>query len=131
MSETKQPKVQNLVQFAVERGMVTDYDVLAHIHAGLRSMPTTKVYARTNGEALLRLQRARDATVDAYREAVASGEVIPPQKPTLEERALGHPDLPSTHAAVRLLAKRESRRALDAAIAAERTTRTTGDENNG
>lgn len=103
---TKQPKVQNLVQFAVEHGMVTDHDVLAHIHAGLRSMPTTKAYARRNSQELRRLQLARDASLAAYQAAVDSGDVIQPSKPTLEERASGHPDLASTQAAIRLLKKR-------------------------
>lgn len=106
---TKQPKVQNLVQFAVERGMVTDHDVLSHIHAGLRSMPTTKTYARRNSQELRRLQVARDATVAAYQAAVESGDIIPPPKPTLEDRASGHPDLASTQAAIRLLGKRAQR----------------------
>jgi hypothetical protein len=99
-------KTQNIVQFASERGLVTEYDVLSHIHAGLRSMPTTKAYARRNGQELQRLQRARDATAEAYKQAVAAGDVIPPPKPTLQERAAGHPDLPSTQAAIRLLEKR-------------------------
>lgn len=99
-------KVQNFVQFAAERGLKTEYDVLSHIHAGLRSAPTTKTYARWNERETARLQREASEALAAYETAIAAGEIIRPPKTTLEERADGHPDLESTKAARRLLAKR-------------------------
>lgn len=99
-------QVQNFVQFAIERGLTTDADVQSHIHAGLRSAPTTKTYKRWNEQTLARLQSERDHAHELYDAAVAAGDVIRPAKPTLEERANGNPDLESTKAAKRLLAKR-------------------------
>lgn len=99
-------KTKTLAQFAHERGLITDADVQGHIHAGLRSMPTTKTYARWNKRRLGDLQAARDDTKAAYQAAIEAGEIVAPPKPTLEERAKGHPDNPSTQAAIRLLAKR-------------------------
>lgn len=102
-------KTQNFVQFATERGLTTDADVLSHIHAGLRSMPTTKTYKRWNESTLARLSAERDAAHIAYRKAIADGEVIEPAAATLEEVAAGHPDRQATQAALRLLAKRAAR----------------------
>ena len=99
-------RIQNITQFAAERGMVTDFDVQGHIHAGLRSMPTTKTYARWFEAKLSELMAQRDMTIAAYEAAVESGDIRRPPPATLEERANGHPDLASTQAAIRLLAKR-------------------------
>lgn len=110
------PKVMTLVQFAVERGLTTTADVQAHIHAGLRSMPTSKTYARWNKQKLEQLQDERDATAVAYRAAIAAGEIQEPKQTGLDalrEKAAGHPDNPSVQAAKRLLAKMEARLAAD------------------
>ena len=98
--------VQNYVQFAVAHGFPTDADVQGHIHANLRSMPTSKAHKRRWDAAMLDLQTRRDAGKAAYRVALNSGSVVAPPAPTLEERASGHPDNPSTQAAQRLLEKR-------------------------
>lgn len=108
VSTTDRAKTQNLAQFAAERGLVTEHDVQSHIHAGLRSAPTTKSYARWFEKRLAALQKARDETRAAYDAAVLAGELTPPARPTLEEKASGHPDNPSTQAARRLLAKRDA-----------------------
>jgi hypothetical protein len=96
-----------LTQFAVERGLTTEHDVQAHIHAGLRSAPTTKTYARWNKRTLAELQDAVTATRAAYRAAIEAGEIREPtQMELLIARANGHEDNPSVHAARRLLDKR-------------------------
>lgn len=99
-------KVQSLAQFCHEHDLTTTADVDSHIHSGLRSMPTTKTYARWNARALAELQAKRDHARNLYYEAIASGEVVEPPKPTLEEVANGLPELVSTQAAKRLLEKR-------------------------
>lgn len=104
------PREMTLEAFAKARGLLTEADVQSHIHAGLRSAPTTKTYARWNKRKLAELQDAQDATVAAYEAAVDAGEIERPKPLTLEERAAGHPDNPSTQAALRLLAKRNARR---------------------
>ena len=70
-----EPRPLTLVQFAHEHGLVTTADVESHIHAGLRSMPTTKTYARWNAATLAKLQSERDATTAAYRAAIQAGEI--------------------------------------------------------
>lgn len=113
-------KVQNYVQFCAEHGLTTEYDVLSHIHAGLRSAPTTKTYSRWNDAELARLQREASASLAAYEAAVARGDVIRPPKPTIEEKAAGHPDLESTKAAKRLLEKRLAAAAMGEAPGSSR-----------
>jgi hypothetical protein len=98
----------SLARFAKERGLITMYDVRSHIHAGLRSAPQTKTYQRWYEAETQRLLAASAETEAAYRAAIASGEISEPPKATLEEAAAGHPDLASTQAAIRLLAKREA-----------------------
>lgn len=101
------PRTMNIAQFAKERGMITTQDVDSHIHAGLRSAPTTKSYARSNAAALSRLQAARDETVRLFREAVARGEIIDADSiADMERTARGMPENPSVQAAKRLLEKR-------------------------
>ena len=112
------PRIMTLVQFAVERGLTTTADVQAHIHAGLRSAPTTKTYVRWNKRKLEQLQDERDATICAYRAAITAGEIKEPKQTGLDalrEKAAGHPDNPSVQAAKRLLAKVEARLAADVA----------------
>lgn len=106
---TKQSKVQNLVQFAQERGLITDFDARSHIHAGLRSAPQSKTYQRWYKSETERLLAAAAETESAYVAALETGKIVAPTKPTLEERAAGHPDLEATKAAKRLLGKRMGR----------------------
>ena len=101
--------VMNLVQFAMATGGTTTADVDGHIHAGLRSAPQTKTHKRFHEGTLLELQEKRDATVEAYELAIAEGWIHRPEPTTLQERAVGDPDMPSTQAAMRLLAKRKAR----------------------
>jgi hypothetical protein len=98
----------NLEQFAREVGGTTDADVQGHIHAGLRSAPTTKTYKRFFERKLRELQAARDATVARYRAGLAAGEFRAPAPPSLEETARG--DDEAAAAARRVLAKRAARR---------------------
>lgn len=99
----------NLTQFAVSMGLPTSHDVESHIHAGLRSKPTTKTYQRRFDAELRRLQAGRDEAVRLFREAVASGEIVDADAAIdLERVAQGHPDNRSTQAAIRLLAKRRA-----------------------
>jgi len=107
-------RIQTLEAFAAERGMKTDADVQGHIHAGLRSAPTTKTYARWNARALAELQAAAAATKAAYRAAIDAGEIDAPRR-TLADAAAGHPDNASTQAAIRMLAKRAASAAAGAA----------------
>jgi hypothetical protein len=98
-----------LVEFAVERGLLTTADVDAHIHGGLRSKPQTKSYQRWYDKKLIKLQRQRDATTAAYLAAVAAGEVLAfGRLERLIATASGHPDNESVQAARRLLVKHAS-----------------------
>ena len=101
--------MQTIEQFAKERGLLTDADVLSHIHAGLRSAPTTKTYQRWNERETKRLQAGVEETRRLYTQAVEAGEIISPASLGRIERlrlaAAGHPDNEATNAAKRLLAK--------------------------
>lgn len=99
----------NLTQYAVETGGKTDHDVQSHIHAGLRSVKQTKTYRRWFDAKLRDLQREADVTREAYRAAVAAGEIAMPTKASLEEIAKGNGE--AAAAARRLIAKREARAA--------------------
>ena len=95
-------------QWARKTKRTTDADVMSHIHAGLRMMPTTKTYARWNKRKLQYLQDARDAAKTEYRKLVDSGEipmVAVDRIADLQAKAAGLPELESTQAARRLLAK--------------------------
>lgn len=99
----------NLTQYAVSVGLPTTADVESHIHAGLRSRPTTKTYQRWFDARMRQLQAGRDEAVRRFRAAVASGEIIDSDAARdLERVAQGHPDNRSTQAARRLLAKRRA-----------------------
>lgn len=102
--------MMNIVQFAVSVGLPTTHDVESHIHAGLRSKPTTKTYQRRFDAELRRLQSGRDEAVRRFRAAVAAGEIVDADAAVdLERKARGHPDNLSTQAAIRLLEKRRLR----------------------
>ena len=101
----------NIVQYVENFGGVTNYDVLGHIHGNLG------VSGKISGTAQIaylkkldRLIKERDATLDRYEQDIKEGKIVRPSNLTLEEIALGHPDLESTQAAIRLLAKKEARR---------------------
>ena len=79
--------------------LALDAEVQGHIHAGLRSAPTTKTYKRWYWKKLTDLQDARDAAREEWR-AVAAPE--PSYRDNLVRAANGHPDLDSTQAARRL-----------------------------
>ncbi|TEA78680.1 hypothetical protein [Allopusillimonas ginsengisoli] len=97
----------NLTQFAAMLGLPTSHDVESHIHAGLRSAPTTKTYKRWFDSELRRLQAGRDEAVRRFRAAVTAGEIVDADADVdLERVAQGHPDNISTQAAKRLLEKR-------------------------
>lgn len=89
-----------------------DAELRGHIHAGLRSAPTTKSYKRWYDRRLNELFAMREAAYREYYAAVDSGEIVV-SKPSRIERlratAAGHPDNPSVQAARRLLAAEEAR----------------------
>ena len=95
--------------YAASVGGKTDLDVQGHIHAGLRSAPTTKTYRRWFDKRLANLQAQRDATRAAYEAAIVAGEIQAPSKPTTEEIAMGEGE--RAEAARRCLEKRAARRA--------------------
>lgn len=104
------PRRMNLTQYCREHGYPTSHDVQSHIHAGLRSKPTTKTYQRWFDAELRRLQDGRDEGARRFREAIASGEIIDADATLdLDRVAQGHPDNASTQAAQRLLEKRAKR----------------------
>lgn len=111
MTERTMKRVQNIVQFCKMHGFSTDYDVLGHIHAGLRSAPQTKTYQRWNEKTLAGLKASRDAGIKAYRLAVERGDVVPPPKQTWEELA-AYPETERGQAAARLIEKRAARREI-------------------
>lgn len=104
----------NLEQYAKETGGKTDADVQGHIHAGLRSVKQTKTYRRFFDTKLRDLQRQADVTRDAYRAAIAAGEIVAPAKPSLEETAKGEGE--AAAAARRLIEKRVARAALKGSV---------------
>lgn len=79
-----------------------DAEVQGHIHAGLRSAPTSKRYQRWYYSHLTKLQDERDI-------AKAEWDAVKPPPPSRRERLIdianGHPDNPSTQAARRLCRK--------------------------
>lgn len=103
------PVVMSYNQFAAKHHLVTDYDVHGHIHSGLMAAHMPNSYHRRYKKRLLELQEARAEGQRLYQEYVERGEVIPPKELTyrekLEANASGHPDLPSTQAAIRTLAR--------------------------
>lgn len=99
-------KVQTLEQFCIEHGYPTWHDVDGHIHAGLRSKPTTKTYDRWYQKTMKDLQDRRSAGVEAYVKAKEDGLVREPNRiELLKAAARGHPDNASTHAARNVLKK--------------------------
>lgn len=99
--------IQTFEQFVADRGLTGDADVQGHIHAGLRSAPTTKTYARWNAKKLRELQDARTDARRLYRAAIERGEIRAPTFwENLQATAEGHSDNESVQAARRVLAKR-------------------------
>lgn len=106
---TTEPPRLSYVEFAALHGLVTDYDVQGHIHAGLMAAHMPASYHRRYRRRLTDLQDQRAAGMDRYRQAIESGEILPPRTMTarerLEQKAQGHDDLPSVQAARRILAR--------------------------
>ena len=105
--------VQTYTQFAAQHGLVTDHDVQGHIHSGLMAAHMPRSYHRWYQKRLTELQAAREEGQNLYREAIARGDISPPKPLTimeaLELKASGDPDLSSTKAARRLLARMSAR----------------------
>src|SRR6478736_7181390 len=99
---TDEPPRLSYVQFAALHGLVTDYDVQGHIHAGLMAAHMPKSYHRRYRHRLAELQDQRAAGMDRYRQAIERGDILPPATLTvreqLEQKAQGHDDLPSVQA---------------------------------
>lgn len=106
-------EVMSYNQFAAKHHLVTDYDVQGHIHAGLMAAHMPNSYHRRYKKRLAELQEARAEGQRLYQEAIESGEVSQPKEPTyrerLEARANGDPDMASTQAAIRTLARLKAR----------------------
>jgi predicted transposase YdaD len=106
-------EVMTYNQFAAKHRLVTDYDVQGHIHAGLMAAHMPNSYHRRYKKRLLELQESRAEGQRLYQEAIERGEVSEPNEMSLRERlearANGHPDLASTQAAIRTLARLKAR----------------------
>lgn len=111
-----EPDRLSYTQFAARHGLVTEYDVQGHIHGGLRAAHMPKSYHRAFQTRLSELQNQRAEGVRRYEAAIAAGEIAKPVELSLRERleqaAEGHPDLPSTQAAKRTLARMNERAAI-------------------
>lgn len=113
--------------FCHQRGLAKALgaEVDGHIHAALRSKPTTKTFARFYERELRRLQGERDQALEKarreYGQAIESGEIrqLTPTE-SLQIRANGHPDLEATRAARRLLDKRDATNETQEATICER-----------
>jgi hypothetical protein len=103
-------EVLSYTQFAKRHGLVTDYDVQGHIHGGLMAAHMPGSYHRRYKKRLLELQDERERGKRRYAEAIASGAVLQPEPESgldrLQRNAQGDPDMPSTQAAIRILARR-------------------------
>lgn len=109
--KTMSTPIQNLTQWSIANGYPTKYDVLSHIHAGLRSAPQTKTYQRWWNTTTIELQAKVALAEGMYREAIESGSAIHPdslltRKERLIRTAEGHPDNEAVQAARRLLVKK-------------------------
>lgn len=106
-SSNPAPRIMNLEQYAKMTKGKTSADVQAHIHAGLRSMPTSKTYKRFFDRKLAELQDAADRTRADYYAAIERGEIAPPPQRSLEETA--DRDDAAGEAARRVLKRRAAR----------------------
>src|SRR3546814_7432854 len=68
--------VQSLDAFACERGLVTMAEARGHIHAGLRSAPTTKTFRRWYESETRRLLIEAGRTSSLYQAAIDAGTII-------------------------------------------------------
>lgn len=100
----------SFMQWAGKNGRTTQHDVESHTHAGLRSAPTTKTYARFFDRKRKRLQASADASKEEYEALVAFGKIKSPIEESrlikLQRTANGDPNNYSTQSALRLLKKR-------------------------
>jgi len=112
VSEDPDVPMMTFERFVFIHGLIGNCEVEMHIHAALRCRPQTKSFERRHTKELERLQAARDAARALYRAALQRGEIrAPTARESILATAAGHPDNPSTQAAIRVLAKREARRA--------------------
>lgn len=113
VGHTPEPERLSYTQFAARHGLVTDYDVQSHIHGGLRAAHMPRSYHRNFQKRLAELQGQRDEGIRKYEAAIAAGEIARPIELSSLERleisASGDPDMPSTQAARRVLARMAER----------------------
>jgi hypothetical protein len=62
-----EPVQMSANQFCAQNGYASDFEVLGHIHAGLRSAPTSKTYRRWYERKTRELQASRDAGLSVCR----------------------------------------------------------------
>jgi|GEM_PF-5628142 len=101
------------IQFAAKHNLVTDYEVQGHIHSGLMAAHMPNSYHRNYQKRLIELQEARAKGLRLYQEAIDRGEIYLPAELThrerLEIKANGDPNMSSTQAAIRILARMNAR----------------------
>lgn len=103
--------VLNFLQWCRLNGYPTRYEVLSHVHSGLRSAQEVGSYARWYKAETARLQSLVKEAEALYDKAVDEGLVIDPEslltrKEKLIRTANGHPDNEAVQAARRLLFKK-------------------------
>ncbi len=105
------PPRMSLGQWARANRRVVRADVESHIHAGLRSRPRWKSWARWFEAKLAELRAAADETLRDYESALERGDVLPPVEETPAERLRRKAEGvgPAAEAAKRLLAKKSVR----------------------
>lgn len=92
----------SLSQTLYNKFLALDAEVQGHIHAGLRSAPTTKVYKKWYTKKLGELQDARDKARVEWRNSDPS---TLSRKDKMVAAAKGHDDLASVNAARRICEK--------------------------
>lgn len=104
-------QVLNFLQWCRLNGYPTRYEVLSHVHSGLRSAQEVGAYARWYKDETARLQALVKEAEHLYDKAVDEGLVIDPEslltrKERLIRTARGHPDNDAVQAARRLVLKK-------------------------
>jgi len=103
--------IQNFLQWCRANGYPTKYEVLSHVHSGLRSAEEVGAYARWYKQEITRLQDLVKEAESLYDKAIEEGLVIDPEslltrKDRLIRTAQGHPDNDAVQAARRLVLKK-------------------------
>lgn len=96
------PEEMSYERFCMLNKLTDRADVFGHIYASQRSCPTTKSFHRWNNREVNRLMREQEESFKLWRKAIASGEILEPKEPTLDEQCEGMPDLACTQAAIRV-----------------------------